>query len=116
MDAEADLAALALTRLAIEHRDHPGGNVMETIKPYLQRYWEAAENRREDGSVDIAPAIVKLLACLSQWAGAAIEALVTEKSGGVRPTKEQLFDRLRQFQLGLLTEGGGDHGGTEAGG
>jgi hypothetical protein len=116
MDTEANLAAVALVRLAVEHRDHAGGSVMNAIHPYLMKYWSAAEHQREDGSVDIGPAITRLLAHLSQLAGASFEAYLTMKSGGVKPTKEQLFDRLGQYELGLLAEGvdeGGDGGGAE---
>lgn len=105
LDTEANLAAIALTRLAVEHRDHAGGSVMEAIAPYLEKYSEHGD-RREDGSVDIGPAIIALLANLSQLAGASFEAYLTERSGGVKPTKEQLFDRLGQFELGLLADGG----------
>jgi hypothetical protein len=116
LDTEANLAAVALVRLAVEHRDHPGGSVMDAIRPYLEKYWSAAEHQREDGSVDIAPAITRLLANLSQLAGATFEAYLTEKSGGIKPTKEQVFDRLGRFEVSMLAAGvdeGGPGGGTE---
>lgn len=115
MDTEASLAAVALVRLAIRHRDIAGGSVMDAIEPYLVKYAQV-QGTREDGSVDALPAIARLLAHLSQLAGASFEAYLTEKSGGVKPTREQLYDRLGQYELAELARkgsGGEPGGGTE---
>jgi hypothetical protein len=108
MELEANLASLALVRLAVEHRDHSGGSVMEAIAPYLEKVI-AEESGENHLPVDAVPALTRLLASLSQFAGAAFEAYITERSHGV-PSKEALLAGLDQFEQGFL------HDAEEAGG
>jgi hypothetical protein len=106
MGDEADLAAMALVRLAVEHRQVAGGSVREAITPYLEKCWQEA-GAPEDG-FNAAPALSMLLAHLSQFAAAAFQSYVQCKSGEQLPPEpqltEQLLDRLAGFELRILAE------------
>lgn len=101
---EANLAAMALIRQAIEFSEAagPAGSVMDVMEPYLKRAWELEGSPA--GAFDAQSALFKLLASLAQMGGVSFAQLLSARAGRVL-TRHELLAELDATEYRFITEG-----------
>lgn len=104
---EANLAAMALIRQAIEFSEAAGPagsvmDVMDVMEPYLKRAWELEGS--PEGAFDAQAALFKLLASLAQMGGVSFAQLLSARAGRVL-TRHELLAELDATEYRFITEG-----------
>lgn len=104
MQAEAEQAALALVRQAIEFSDAsgPSGNVMDVVGRYLAAAHRAS-GAEPGAEFNAGPAFRTLLVALAQFGGATYKSFVEARSG--RPvSKTEVLAALDDIALGMIAD------------